>query len=223
MNKSELKQLIKEELSMQGPSAKMLARQQYYIDKAASKPSKPKKTDFRKAIEGAKRMIDAGKSEDVVISKYGIAAFNAVNAENDIYENLDKSDPVDTITMDVPLFIRMLEYAREDATEDEDLHKVTDLAISLTKEMGILTMDSYDDIVGGAVEDDEVLTERISMTKPELDREITKIKQELNSDGIESDQKYDIAMSLLDDPALSSAIKRYYKVNSPLEWLADRI
>ena len=43
MNKSELKQLIKEELSMQGPSAKMLARQQYYIDKAASKPSKPKK------------------------------------------------------------------------------------------------------------------------------------------------------------------------------------
>lgn len=63
------------------------------------------------------------------------------------------ADPVDTITMDVPLFIRMLEYAREDATKDEDLHKVTDLAISLTKEMGILTMDSYDDIVGGAVED----------------------------------------------------------------------
>ena len=58
------------------------------------------------------------------------------------------SDPVDTITMDIPLFIRMLEYAREDATEDEDLHKVTDLAISLTKEMGILTMDDYDSIVG---------------------------------------------------------------------------
>jgi len=39
------------------------------------------KSMFRKEIEGAKKMIDAGKSEEEVIRKYGQAALNAVNAE----------------------------------------------------------------------------------------------------------------------------------------------
>ena len=60
--------------------------QQRYADMAASKPSKPKKTQFRKNIEGAKKMIDAGRVEDEVINKYGIEAFNAVNAENEYLE-----------------------------------------------------------------------------------------------------------------------------------------
>ena len=59
-------------------------------------------------------------------------------------------DKVDTITMDVPLFIRMLEYSREDAAEDMDLHDVTEKAISLGKERGILQMDDYDEIIGAA-------------------------------------------------------------------------
>jgi hypothetical protein len=57
-------------------------------------------------------------------------------------------DPVDTITMDVPLFIRMLEYAREDAKEDMDLHDVTEKANLLGKERGILQMEDYDEIIG---------------------------------------------------------------------------
>jgi hypothetical protein len=59
-----------------------------------------------------------------------------------------EEDKVDTITMDVPLFIRMLEYSREDAAEDMDLHDVTEKAISLGKERGILQMDDYDEIIG---------------------------------------------------------------------------
>jgi hypothetical protein len=59
-----------------------------------------------------------------------------------------EEDKVDTITMDIPLFIRMLEYSREDAAEDMDLHDVTEKAISLGKERGILQMDDYDEIVG---------------------------------------------------------------------------
>ena len=62
--------------------------QQKYVDKAANKSSKPKKTQFRKDIEAAKRAIDAGIAEDEIIKKYGIEAFNAVNAEN-IGEDLD--------------------------------------------------------------------------------------------------------------------------------------
>ena len=57
-------------------------------------------------------------------------------------------NPKDIIKLDVPLFIRLLEYAREDAKTDMDLHKVTE-NITMLSEMGeILTMDQYDDIVG---------------------------------------------------------------------------
>ena len=56
----------------------------------------------------------------------------------------EETDAVDTITMDVPLFIRMLEYAREDASADVDLHDVAENAVSLNKQQDILSMDDYD-------------------------------------------------------------------------------
>jgi hypothetical protein len=64
---------------------------------------------------------------------------------NTILENMN---PKDTITVDVPLFIRLLEYAREDATTDMDLHDVAERAISLSAEGECLGMESYDSIVG---------------------------------------------------------------------------
>jgi hypothetical protein len=63
-----------------------------------------------------------------------------------------KEDAIDTITMDVPLFLRILEYSREDAQKDIDLHDVTDKAISLGKERGILSMEDYEEIVGDTEE-----------------------------------------------------------------------
>ena len=59
-------------------------------------------------------------------------------------------DEVDTITMDVPLFIRTLEYSREDAKSDMDLHDIAQNAIELSKQYGILNMDNYSEIFGGA-------------------------------------------------------------------------
>ena len=53
----------------------------------------------------------------------------------------------DTITLDIPLMIRLLEYAREDAKDDMDLHSVTEKMIELSKN-GNLTMSDYDQIVG---------------------------------------------------------------------------
>ena len=60
----------------------------------------------------------------------------------------NQEDPVDIIAMDVPLFIRMLEYAREDAETDMDLHDVTERAIEATKLRGLLSMEDYNDIIG---------------------------------------------------------------------------
>lgn len=67
-------------------------------------------------------------------------------------EESQQGDAVDTITMDIPLFLRMLEFAREDASQDMDLHDVTEKANLLTKDRGILSMNDYNEIVGAAEE-----------------------------------------------------------------------
>jgi hypothetical protein len=54
-------------------------------------------------------------------------------------------DEKDTVTLDIPLLIRVLEYAREDAKTDMDLHKVVENLINMRK--ATLTMDHYNAIV----------------------------------------------------------------------------
>ena len=71
------------------------------------------------------------------------------------------SDPVDTVTMDVPLLIRMLEFAREDASTDMDLHDVAEKLIALSANNGALTMSDYDAVVGGEAEQPEVSMEDV--------------------------------------------------------------
>ena len=57
-------------------------------------------------------------------------------------------NPRDIITVDVPLFIRLLEYAREDAQSDMDLHDVAQNIISLASSGKTLSMDDYSTIIG---------------------------------------------------------------------------
>jgi hypothetical protein len=57
-------------------------------------------------------------------------------------------NPIDKISIDIPLFIRMLEYAKEDAKTDMDLHKVTENAIKLSTSGKVLGMNDYDSIIG---------------------------------------------------------------------------
>ena len=77
-------------------------------------------------------------------------------------------DKIDTITMDVPLFLRTLEYAREDAKDDMDLHDVTEKAIKGTKQKGILSMVDYDDLTKQKIK--EVIQQVISEKKTKRDR-----------------------------------------------------
>ena len=57
-------------------------------------------------------------------------------------------NPKDIITVDVPLFIRLLEYAREDAQTDMDLHDVAENIISLAASGKTLSMEDYSTIIG---------------------------------------------------------------------------
>ena len=79
-------------------------------------------------------------------------------------EDQNQQNPEDVVAFDVPTFIRLLEFAREDATDDEALHHATEKIIELCQDGQVLTMDQYDEIIAGntkidtsgmnAVEDD---------------------------------------------------------------------
>jgi hypothetical protein len=56
-------------------------------------------------------------------------------------------NPTDKLILDIPLFIRLLEYAKEDAKTDVDLHTATENALALSETGKTLTMDDYDTIV----------------------------------------------------------------------------
>lgn len=71
-----------------------------------------------------------------------------IDMKNKLNEQNENGN-VDTITLDVPLFIRMLEYAKEDAKDDMELHTATEKILELLKQNSKLSMDNYDAIVGG--------------------------------------------------------------------------
>ncbi len=53
---------------------------------------------------------------------------------------------MDIVKLDVPLFIRLLELAREDVKQDADLHDIAEAVIKLSQD-GPVTMADYDTIV----------------------------------------------------------------------------
>lgn len=53
---------------------------------------------------------------------------------------------MDIVKLDVPLFIRLLELAREDVKQDADLHDVAEAVIKISQDQ-VATMDDYDQIV----------------------------------------------------------------------------
>ena len=66
-----------------------------------------------------------------------------------LHANVDESSQInklDVVKMDIPFLIRVMEYSKEDAKTDMDLHVATEKMISLSKEGRTLTMNDYDSI-----------------------------------------------------------------------------
>jgi hypothetical protein len=59
-----------------------------------------------------------------------------------------EENKMDVISVDVPLFIRLLEFAREDATDDMKLHDVAEKLIEMCADGDIMQMEQYEEIVG---------------------------------------------------------------------------
>ena len=85
-------------------------------------------------------------------SKYDYEREKGGEREDDTMPDdlMEEENPIDIISMDVPLFIRMLEFAREDASTDMDLHDLAQKAIKMSSEGEPLTMMHYDELVSKA-------------------------------------------------------------------------
>jgi len=59
----------------------------------------------------------------------------------------DNNGNIDVLTMDIPLFLRLLEYAKEDAKTDLDLHYVTENALKCMQGKDKLSMECYENII----------------------------------------------------------------------------
>ena len=102
--------------------------------------------------------------ENTDIGNYGLFENQFVALDVPMVE--EETNPTDKITMDVPLFIRMLEYAREDAKTDMDLHDVTEKALTLSTSGNTLTMADYESIAGKSLDEAEYHGKEVSLGKP---------------------------------------------------------
>jgi hypothetical protein len=101
------------------------------------------RTEKKKPKKKLNEISASGEGGDDWNDKFTDEPFVKVKAKKKLKESVDQKD---TVTMDIPLLIRVLEYAREDAKTDMDLHKVVENLINMRGE-GTMSMAMYDKIV----------------------------------------------------------------------------
>jgi predicted ABC-type ATPase len=80
--------------------------------------------------------------EDRAYSKLG-QKISAEELEKIEYKRGGNLDKIDSVELDIPLLIRVLEFAREDVKSDPELHHVVERLIEI-RDKGVLTMEDYD-------------------------------------------------------------------------------
>ena len=110
----------------------------------------------------------ATKDQKVAHSKTNafITWKNARMMEDKLEETVDKKD---TVTLDIPLLIRVLELAREDIKSDMDLHRVVEKLINI-RNKGMLTMKDYNYV---AKVHEEVMPQITEEQLDEISKELT--------------------------------------------------
>lgn len=113
------------------------------------------KEDPKNASQHKEHIAKIASQIDDLMSKMERIEKSKKNVEKVEDEKSDKKkdkleeefNPTDKVSLDVPLFIRLLEYAREDAKTDMDLHNVAEKAIALSQSGVTLSMNDYESIV----------------------------------------------------------------------------
>jgi hypothetical protein len=103
------------------------------------------------AIKFVDKLIDMSKGIDKTKTPKTVYTDKGVKSGESSIKEVE--NPRDVIKLDVPLFIRLLEYAREDAKTDMDLHDVTEKIIAAASKGQVLTMSDYDMIMSEMIQE----------------------------------------------------------------------
>jgi hypothetical protein len=119
----------------------------------------------------------------------------------------EETDKEDVLSFDIPLFIRILELAREDVKEDMELHRITERLLSIRKK-GTLTMADYEFIAGmkKIKEELEIVCEISGMGM----RPTSSIATQLDHDTVKRHLKNLMAIDS-DEPTATTAVHRAIK------------
>jgi hypothetical protein len=109
------------------------------------------------------------KKIDLVDDYVGSIYDYLVHGKNVVAEEEEEGEnPEDVIRLDVPAFLKFMEYAREEAANDEVLHDVTEKLVELSADGNTVTMKDYEKMMGENKKEE-------SITPPDIDQaEITK-------------------------------------------------
>jgi hypothetical protein len=121
--------------------------------------SDAEKVMLGRAIKLAKSMAtkqDTQKIKEMIkrALKGPISETDEINSVEYINNLKPVENPEDVVKLDVPLLIRIMEYAKEDAKTDMDLHFAAENMIQLSKSNRILNMEDYESIVSPYVKTD---------------------------------------------------------------------
>ena len=144
------------------------------------------------------------------MDKY-LAALHA-NTDESIKEN--DNNPTDVVKMDVPFLIRVMEYAKEDAKTDMDLHSATEKMIALSTKGKVLSMSDYDSIFTSKKEE---LSETKIFIKKLLRENMndasgipSEIQQELQRLGVNPNDAYVMIDNDMQTEGLGDAAKKSF-------------
>jgi hypothetical protein len=105
--------------------------------------------NIKQDIEVARLSLDSGKDLNTVKNMQDrYAKFMPTDYKTSTPAVKFKEEEVaktDTLTIDIPMFIRLMEYAREDAKTDMDLHNVTTNLLKIKDKT--ISMADYDQVV----------------------------------------------------------------------------
>jgi hypothetical protein len=122
------------------------------LDVANQKGDKQLIQNIKQDIDVAKISLDSGKDLNTVkqlqdrYAKFMPADYKPSTPAVKFKE--EEVAKTDTLTIDIPMFIRLMEYAREDAKTDMDLHNVTTNLLKIKDRT--INMDDYDQVVASS-------------------------------------------------------------------------
>jgi formylglycine-generating enzyme required for sulfatase activity len=106
--------------------------------------------NIKQDIEVARLSLDSGKDLNTVKNMQDrYAKFMPTDYKTSTpavkFKEAEEVSKTDTLTIDIPMFIRLMEYAREDAKTDMDLHNVATNLLKIKDKT--ISMADYDQVV----------------------------------------------------------------------------